>query len=256
MAHHLNDFGSGRTVHGARRRSAPLHLEALESRVVPTNTAPVAYNDSYSVEHDHVLTESFSSMAILPNDYDADFDPLTISIVSSPAHGQLTQNRDGTYLYTPNASYVGTDSFTIKVNDGVADSNTATITLNVTQYAPLNGDGSYTVLHDHTLANIDFSANDSAANGDPAAITIVTGPSHGTLTPTRTGLINMFLTPGTSALTPWSSASQAATRSRCRSTSRITPRRCGRPACPWRLTRACLTGWHSWRMSPMWMPTR
>jgi hypothetical protein len=102
----------------------------------------------------------------------------------------VAQNNDGTYIYTPDASYVGTDTITFKANDGVADSSTATITIHVTQFAVLNGDGSYSVLHDHTLANIDFSANDNDANGDPTQIDIFTNPSHGSLTHNLDGSYN------------------------------------------------------------------
>ena len=51
---------------------------------------------------------------------------------------------------------------------------------------PLNSDGSYSVLHDHTLANINFSTNDSQANGDPTQIQIINGPTDGTLTQNST----------------------------------------------------------------------
>jgi hypothetical protein len=36
-----------------------------------------------------------------------------------------------TFTYTPEAGFVGTDSFTFKGNDGEVDSNTATYTINV-----------------------------------------------------------------------------------------------------------------------------
>src|SRR5207302_1233549 len=39
----------------------------------------------------------------------------------------------------------------------------------------------------HTLPNIDFSANDVDANGDPMQIEIVIGPDHGTLTQNTDG---------------------------------------------------------------------
>ena len=56
----------------------------------------------------------------------------TTTIVTGPAHGVLTQNADGTYSYTPDANYNGTDSFTCKVNDGELDSNVATVNLTIT----------------------------------------------------------------------------------------------------------------------------
>jgi Bacterial Ig domain len=43
----------------------------------------------------------------------------------------LTLNPDGTFAYTPNTNFSGSDSFTYKANDGLLDSNTATVTINV-----------------------------------------------------------------------------------------------------------------------------
>ena len=36
-------------------------------------------------------------------------------------------NTNGSFVYTPNAAFTGTDSFTYKANDGVFDSNTVTV---------------------------------------------------------------------------------------------------------------------------------
>jgi len=63
---------------------------------------------------------------LLANDSDPDNNPLTISSVSSPAHGIIT----GSYSYTPTTGYVGSDSFTYTIADG--QGGTATATVNVT----------------------------------------------------------------------------------------------------------------------------
>ena len=62
---------------------------------------------------------------------DIDSDALTYSIVGPGARHGL----DGTgasRTYTPDANYNGTDSFTYKANDGSLDSNTATVSADVT----------------------------------------------------------------------------------------------------------------------------
>src|SRR6266545_6998867 len=117
-------------------------------------------------------------------------DWLSFTIVSQPANGTLTQGGYGIYVYTPNAGFAGTDSFSIQANNGVQDSNVATITIEVAPYAPSAGDGSYAVLANHTLPYIDFSKNDPNAGGDPSAISIVSGPAHGTLTANSDGTYN------------------------------------------------------------------
>jgi len=45
---------------------------------------------------------------------------------------------DGRFEYWPAANYVGTDSFTFVVNDGMADSNIATVNITVVPAAPTN----------------------------------------------------------------------------------------------------------------------
>jgi hypothetical protein len=61
---------------------------------------------------------------------DPDYEALTYSVVASPMNGSLT-GAGANLTYTPNAGFVGTDSFTFKANDGTFDSNVATVTLNV-----------------------------------------------------------------------------------------------------------------------------
>jgi len=90
------------------------------------NTAPVASDQSVTVNKDTAKSITLSAS-------DANGDPLTYSIVAQPSHGSLSPSTPGgpSRTYTPNAGYVGPDSFTFKANDGKVDSNTATVTINV-----------------------------------------------------------------------------------------------------------------------------
>ena len=69
---------------------------------------------------------------------DADYDPLTFSIVTQPTIGTVTISGKMA-TYTPNENADGTDTFTYKANDGTADSNTATATINVNGSFTLGG---------------------------------------------------------------------------------------------------------------------
>ena len=69
----------------------------------------------------------------LRDDRDADGDTLAIAeLATGPANGSLTVDADGSFVYTPNPGFVGTDSFTYRARDAAATSGVATVTLTVT----------------------------------------------------------------------------------------------------------------------------
>ncbi len=68
---------------------------------------------------------------VLGNDTIAEGAEVTPTVVSGPAHGSATVV-DGTIRYTPNADFDGTDTFSYAVNDGTANSASATVTVTVT----------------------------------------------------------------------------------------------------------------------------
>jgi beta-galactosidase len=96
---------------------------------VTGNTAPVANDDSYSIYSGETLDVWL--YGVTSNDFDAEADPLTAVLVSDVSNGSLTLNSDGTFEYTPDTGFSGTDSFTYKANDGTDDSNIATATISV-----------------------------------------------------------------------------------------------------------------------------
>ena len=60
-------------------------------------------------------------------------DTLTFSLVSGPANGSVTVNSDGTYSFTPNTGFAGSDSFVYRVEDSSGLSTTATMAIDVGQ---------------------------------------------------------------------------------------------------------------------------
>ncbi len=102
-------------------------------RLIVQNKVPVAVGDSFRVHHDGSLP---AGQSVIANDYDGDQDSLTAILVSDVSHGTLSFNSAGTFSYTPNAGYVGGDSFTYKLNDGADDSETATVSIDVWNNIP------------------------------------------------------------------------------------------------------------------------
>src|SRR6185437_2499679 len=146
--------------------------------VTPVNDAPVAQSDSFSTTEDKSVGGN-----VLTNDSDVDGDALSAILVSGPAHGSLTLNADGSFTYTPAADYNGPDSFTYKANDGLADSNVATVSINVgpVNDAPVAVADSFSTSEDKSVGG-NVLTNDSDIDGDALSAILVSGPAHGSLT--------------------------------------------------------------------------
>jgi hypothetical protein len=90
------------------------------------NTAPVAAALSLTVY------KSTTNNALTVSATDVNSDSMTYSIVAGPTNGTVgSQNGDSAFTYTPTVGYVGSDSFTFRANDGLANSNTATVSITV-----------------------------------------------------------------------------------------------------------------------------
>ena len=90
------------------------------------NTAPAAVDDDYEMYGDTLIVPA---AGVLLNDTDADGDPLEAVLVDPPDHGSVTLNADGSFTYDLGSGFAGSDSFTYKANDGIADSNVATVSI-------------------------------------------------------------------------------------------------------------------------------
>ena len=113
---------------------------------------------------------------------DPDGDPLAFAIVAPPAHGTLGSLVGNSVTYTPDRNYLGADSFAFEANDGVLDSNVATVALTVgyVDHAPVAENGA-AVTDANTPAQLTLGASDPDADG--LTFAIVTLPAHGTLGP-------------------------------------------------------------------------
>jgi len=153
------------------------------------NQPPVAVDDSYSTPQDTSL--DVPAPGVLGNDYDPDNGPssLTAELVSGPSHGTLTFNSDGSFVYTPNTGFSGTDTFTYRAFDGANYSNVATVTINVTvvpNIPPVAVNDTFLTAKDTPL-NVPAPGvlgNDFDPDSGPSPLTaeLVSGPSYGTLT--------------------------------------------------------------------------
>jgi VCBS repeat-containing protein len=117
-----------------------------------------AYNNSTNNTNEHAeiwfddisIDKTSGIGGVLLNDTGG---PVSAVKVTDPAHGTVTLNSNGTFIYTPNPNYAGPDSFTYQASDGTNLSNVATVTINVTGVndAPVAVSNSYNLNEDAPL---------------------------------------------------------------------------------------------------------
>ncbi|WAJ70437.1 Ig-like domain-containing protein [Catenovulum adriaticum] len=76
------------------------------------NMAPVVETLSVMTQTDTQVMEQITAT-------DADGDTLTYTVTTDPMKGMLELNDDGSFTYTPNSEFTGSDSFEFEVSDGV-----------------------------------------------------------------------------------------------------------------------------------------
>jgi probable HAF family extracellular repeat protein len=147
---------------------------AVTININSVNDAPVAFGIAYSTNEDSPIALGLPAA-------DAEGDALTYSIVSGPTHGTLSGTGNSP-LYTPDPNFHGADSFTFKANDGAADSNTATVSIDVLSVndAPVAVNDSATT-RKNTAVTINLLSNDSDVDGDTLTVQSATQPVNGTV---------------------------------------------------------------------------
>lgn len=165
------------TVHTGASSSLQISVTAP-----PANRAPVANDDTATTDENSSVI-----VAVRSNDTDADGDSLTVTGVTQGANGSVvidavTRNP----VYTPNAGFTGTDSFTYTVSDnrgGVA-SAAVTVTVNalINQAPVAANDSALTPVN--TPISIPVSVllgNDTDPEGGALTVVSVQAPVHGTV---------------------------------------------------------------------------
>ncbi|HJP89152.1 MAG TPA: Ig-like domain-containing protein [Candidatus Limnocylindrales bacterium] len=108
----------------------------VEIGVDPVNDAPTARADSFSALKNETLV--INAPGVLSNDTDVEHDSLTAVKVNNPTHGVVVLAADGSFSYTPTANFTGTDTFSYKASDGLAQSATKVVTITVSSIPPIN----------------------------------------------------------------------------------------------------------------------
>jgi hypothetical protein len=131
-----------------------------------------------------VQTSVNKSIALALTGSDPNGLPLTYLVTGNPAHGSLSGTAPNP-TYTPAASFYGTDSFTFVVNNGYANSTTATVTISVVATPP-TADAKSLQAFVNKSAGVTLSGTDP--NGLPLTYRVTTIPAHGSLSGTAPNL--------------------------------------------------------------------
>ncbi len=149
--------------------------------VTPLNVAPVANDDTVTVDED---TPTDVTSGLLANDTDADAgDTLAVTAVSNASNGSAVLDA-GSITFTSAADFCGTGSFDYDISDGHGGTASASVTVTVTctNDAPVAVDDTASGSEDTPLV-IDpatLLANDTDADaGDTLAVTAVSNASNG-----------------------------------------------------------------------------
>src|SRR5262249_42934571 len=151
--------------------------------VAPVNDAPIARNDSATVNESGVIITA----NVLANDSDVDssLTPANITSFSQGAHGTVFSNGNGTFVYR----HDGSETTNATLPHTIADTHGPTlpaalpISVDPVNDAPVARADSATVNEGGTATTVNVLANDSDVDSPltPASITGFTQGAHGTV---------------------------------------------------------------------------
>lgn len=94
------------------------------------NRDPSGTTEAFTVAQATIL--DVAAPGVLGNDSDPDADALSAVLAAGPSHGTIQLNPNGSFIYTPDTDYHGTDTFYYQADDGLALSDVIAVTLTVT----------------------------------------------------------------------------------------------------------------------------
>ncbi|MBF0368285.1 MAG: tandem-95 repeat protein [Magnetococcales bacterium] len=144
--------------------------------VTAVNDSPLALDDSYVGEEDKPIVTG----NVLNNDGDVEGSDLTIISFSDADHGTVVYIDNGSFIYTPDAGYSGSDSFTYTVTDedGAEGLGTVFISILAVNDAPTAVADEVTTDEDQAVV-IDPLANDTDDDGDTLTLISFSQGSYG-----------------------------------------------------------------------------
>jgi hypothetical protein len=149
------------------------NLEEYQAGTNPlSNAIPVANSITATVDED-------STISITLNGSDEEDSKLSYQIESQPTNGTLNGTAPD-LTYTPDVNYNGSDSFTYSANDGISDSEVATVSINVLavndQPIVSNPPAAVTISSNATYTS-SLADSSTDLDGDSLTYSILEGPA-------------------------------------------------------------------------------
>ena len=151
--------------------------------VVPVNNNPIASNDFYKTETEALLIVTARGVLANDNDVDTPASDLVAMLITGPNHAvSFILNADGSFEYVPVPGFIGADSFSYKVSDGINESNIAmaTIAVRSADDVLMAENDNESIGEDSALSvpSPGVLGNDSGASAASATAVLVSGPSR------------------------------------------------------------------------------
>jgi gliding motility-associated-like protein len=145
--------------------------------IAPVNYTPVAVDDKNQTNEDLSINGDVST-----NDISSRDGGNIWTLVSQPKDGKVVMSIAGSYTYTPNDGFNGTDTFTYKLCDANGDCDEATVSVTVLPVndVPVAEDDQFNLNLDGVL-NESVAENDIPGGDGNYVWTVVTQPANGTL---------------------------------------------------------------------------
>ncbi|WP_084555779.1 Ig-like domain-containing protein [Alkaliflexus imshenetskii] len=161
----------------------------VDITIHPVPDPPVALDGWYSTPENKPIAIPINELVTDP-DNDVDFS--TLIIVTEPESGVLESgSTNQEVIYTPKTGFAGVDFFEFYIYDSTGlMSNTARVTIQISDQAPVAVDDAVTINEDETtIIHVLSNDTDPQDNIDPTTVSIITQPTRGSAVPNPDGTI-------------------------------------------------------------------
>ncbi len=153
--------------------------EPVGVTIFVSSAGAVAVSDIYDVSHGQTLTPILAE-GLLANDL-GDADLLQVADPGSiqAQHGSLSVLADGTFSYTPNAGFVGTETFEYTITNGAETSYIATVSVLVTNNTPTAANQSFQATQGTDLSALLVASDTDPTDAAALTFTLISNPAYG-----------------------------------------------------------------------------